>query len=343
MNDSGNGQVHVPTRRIHPVFVEILNSVRSADGESIEVRTPLAAVRLDTSHARTHGRLRKALYEAWHCGRVLDVGDVDPDEGFLRRLASSVAHTGSVDKGWELLPGRGRDGNRLVRKAGVTITVGGESIRFPPGGHRGRVDEVSVVLPPCRPNLSPGYFSVIASRGAPLTVDVRLYVNLPPTAAPQFLHRATHVLESGGLRYALKTLSDPNAYGRRDGTVAYLDAADADTGIDLLGGALAETLGEAVRPVPPLCAEVRTGVGVAWEPRADSRVELSFGEHRFGAVASFLLDCVSRTEQPTTEGLGDYLAAEGIDPAQPHLNLDPGAGMPIYTPAPRAPKSHEED
>lgn len=306
----GNGSLDM-----HPVFTEILHSIEIC-GKWIAIRTPIVTTHIEAVNVRAHSQLQRLLYEAWHCGKPLDSGDVDPDEGFIEKISSQIPHRVSLEEGWELQTAGGENRDYCAHKNGVRILVDNDEVVW---SERRASNLVSLVMPSIRPNLSPGFISIFGSSGAPSHADVRLYVAPSSETAPGLLGRVSGAFEQAGLRYAAKTLSDPNAYGRRDATVVYIDEEDTHQAIDLVGGAVDDAVGGVFGSTPPLCAEVRTGIGLAFEPR--TQADVSFGEHRLGAVAAFLVECARGEKEPTSDRLKVHLEAAGIDANEPHRNI----------------------
>jgi hypothetical protein len=258
------------------------------------------------------------LYDEFHVGRPSAGLAADPDEEFLRLLHDAVRVPWTAEAGWTVVDaGPGRD--IIVARDGLRVRVdrGGELVTD--GPHQPGTP-VTVRMPPCRPNLSPGFFCVLGSRGEPDGPLARFYLNLPWRSAPALLGGLTDRLENAELPYLVKTLNDPAGYGRRDGTVLYVDDAKRPETL----GAIEATLDDLPEPpstrVPPLALQLLPEVGYAQEPPATAG-RLSFGEHRFDVLARFVAGNLGRPFDDLHEEFAAYLVENRIDPRAPYRNL----------------------
>lgn len=303
---------------VAPVFLTMLDAVEWREPRAVAVRGDGGTTEVDLRGVRAVAELRRVLYETFHAGRPATGADADPDEDYLARMADSVCVPWSEDPGWRV-HGRTPGGGLTVERDGVRVTVDPER-HLAPGGPYAVDDWVTVRMPACRPNISPGFFTVTGSRG-PQGPLVRFYLNLPSASVPPFLALATEGLESAGVRYTLKTLADPRAYGRRDGTVIYTEARFRAAVTGVLGALLPELPVPARTELPPLTERVLPQVGFAEEPLGSDEAPLSFGEQRCDAVARVLAAGHGRPVHELYGPLAAELVTRGVDPLAPHRNL----------------------
>ncbi|MFI6049738.1 T3SS effector HopA1 family protein [Streptomyces violascens] len=305
---------------VAPVFRAMLDAVQWRDPRLVVVHQGGISAEVALDGVRAVAELRRVLYEMFHAGRPVGWTDADPDEDFLLRLGESVRVRWNSDPGWRVAGGR-PDGGLWVERDGLRLAVDPER-HLAPDAPRAVGTEVTVRMPAVRPNISPGFFSVVGSHG-PEGPLVRFYLNLPSVSVPSFLSGATEGLEAAGVRYTLKTLADPRAYGRGDGTVLYTEERFRAAVTAVLAEVLAELPVPAATALPPMTERVLPQVGFAEEPveRDGDQARLSFGEQRCDAVARVLARHHGRPVHELYEPLATELAARGVDPLAPHRNL----------------------
>ncbi len=287
-------------------------------GSSGDVTVAGSVVALGSAPRRERLRaLERVLYERFHSGRppVAHAGAY-PDEDFREALERAVQVQETTEGGWRVLRvGAGvveaeRGGLRLHLHPRHLVAAGPAQL----GG------EIEIRLPPTRPGMSPGYFTVLGPEGGPRDGVGRLYANLPSASAAAFLERLTGTLRHERARWAVKTLADPRAYGRRDGTVIYVEAATRDVVARRARDALAD-LPVAARPdIPPLTLALSPTLGYADEPAGRTGRVLSFGQHRMNAIADALLRQRTADFDRRRRYLRAALLRAGIDPQAPYRN-----------------------
>ncbi|MCF2434414.1 T3SS effector HopA1 family protein [Streptomyces thinghirensis] len=311
----GEWLMTAPGTVLAPAFRTMLRAVEWRASGEVAVHGPSGTALVDGRGPRAAEELRRVLYEVFHAGRPVTGAVTDPDEEFLAGLAASVRVPWSLSPGWRVVTA-GAEDEPSVEQYGVRVSVRADRHLAP--GHRLVPGEVVTLrLPPCRPGLSPGFFSVIGSRGEPEGPLTRFYLNLPYRSVPKLVTALTEQLELRGVVYAFKTLDMPAAYGRRDGTVLYARRRDRASAVESLSAALTSLPEPASTDVPPLTERVLPAVGAADEPGGAGFAGLSFGEHRCDAVARFLLDHHGRDATELVPLLAGELARRGIDPWPP--------------------------
>ncbi|MEU0910784.1 T3SS effector HopA1 family protein [Streptomyces althioticus] len=331
--------------RLAPAFRAMLDAVEWRASGAVAVHGANGTSVVEGRAPRAAEELRRVLYEEFHAGRPVTGVAGDADEEFLAELAASVMVPWSLSEGWRVVRAEGEDdrsgsGELAVEQYGVRMTVRVDR-HLAPGSRRPAAGEVVALrLPPCRPGLSPGFFSVIGSRGEPEGPLTRFYLNLPVRSVPALVAALTGRLERSGVTYAFKTLDLPAAYGRRDGTVLYASREDRASALECVAASLTGLPEPARTDIPPLTERVLPAVGAADEPGGEGFAGLSFGEHRCDAVARFLLGHHGRGTTALVPLLATELTRRGIDPAASYVTTpaaDSTTPVPhTTTPAPLA-------
>jgi hypothetical protein len=193
--------------------------------------------------------------------------------------------------------------------------------------------EVTFIMSQNRPRLSPGFF-LHGNEGARDLFEKavrRFYGRASNAEAALPLWRDTiQALESAGVPFQAKVLSDRTQYPRNDALVVYcvadgalIEQAEAALASVETGHATAENGGS------PLCRPIEGGWRAADSPPVEAtRGPMSFGIHRSNALAAGLIRCLS-LGGPLADHLRDAIALNGIDPEDVALNLvartDPGS------------------
>lgn len=328
--------------RLAPAFRAMLGAVEWRASGAVAVHGVSGTAVVDGRAPRAAEELRRVLYEEFHAGRPVTGVAGDLDEEFLAELAASVRVPWSLSRGWRVVRtdttggDDGESGELAVEQYGVRMTVCADR-HLAPGSRRPDPGErVALRLPPCRPGLSPGFFSVIGSRGEPKGPLTRFYLNLPVRSVPALVAALTGRLERSGATYAFKTLDLPAAYGRRDGTVLYACREDRASALECVAASLTGLPEPARTDIPPLTERVLPAVGAAEEPGGEGFAGLSFGEHRCDAVARFLLGHHGQGTAVLVPLLATELTRRGIDPTAPYVTTPaPDSTTPVpHTTAP---------
>ncbi|MFH8763875.1 T3SS effector HopA1 family protein [Streptomyces althioticus] len=333
--------------RLAPAFRAMLDAVEWRASGAVAVRGANGTSVVDGRAARAAEELRRVLYEEFHAGRPVTGVAGESDEEFFAELVASVRVPWSLSGGWRVVRpeeegegGRSGSGELAVEQYGVRMTVRADRHLAPGSRRPGAGEVVALRLPPCRPGLSPGFFSVIGSRGEPEGPLTRFYLNLPAHSVPALVAALTGRLERSGVTYAFKTLDLPAAYGRRDGTVLYACRKDRASALECVAASLSGLPEPARTDIPPLTERVLPAVGAADEPGGEGFAGLSFGEHRCDAVARFLLGHHGQGTTALVPLLAAELTRRGIDPTAPYVTTPaPDSTTPVphtTTPAPLA-------
>jgi HopA1 effector protein family len=256
----------------------------------------------------------------------------------ISALSAANNGQGSWEPGWQVV-GQEPDGRFSVRKDDITFWVGPDGLRVR-SGEPAAGDYCRVRVAKEMRSLIPGFYCAVGdgdendARDAPAPL-VRFYWHLTAQAAVPHMAAITGQLNSRGIPFRMKVLSDPNAYGRADAGVLYLERPY----LPRLGNTLAavhQEIAADLRPEVPLFSRpLAPGLGVAEDPGTS----LSFGQHRCQLAAravwaSFLRGDTTPEQQAAT--CAEVLRAANLDPAHPHL--EPGS-VDRYSLEPRPDRS----
>ncbi|MCX4880358.1 T3SS effector HopA1 family protein [Streptomyces sp. NBC_00847] len=261
------------------------------------------------------GAVSDALYGHFHTGLGSAKQSVPPREPELeQRYASRVPHGNSRVNGVAAPQSAG---------AAAVFDLNGVRVEFPARSVLASDGDRNVLsIGAQRPNLSPGFFAVIGSKGwTPSASVLRVYVNVGTVqTAVQAWGLALEHLEETEAVYQAKVVSRANLVSRRDGMVFYLDAAAHP----LMPG-LARKLSRLALPieVPDFTQSLAPGISYAWEPTHDSsQPRRSFGLHRARAITAALFDQTADPHKPFAMHARERLIEFRIEPTGIHRNID---------------------
>ncbi|MEV2255690.1 T3SS effector HopA1 family protein [Streptomyces sp. NPDC050147] len=290
------------------------------------------------SHARLPGReltartprdmraqLASAIYECFHAGFP-----VSPKAArTLRDAALEAAFTDAVPHRHTPLTvpviHAGDSPEIVVEISGVRVEVP-RTMVDPAAGPVREGRPVPLTWPAVNPAVSPGYFFVTGSRGAPRGRSlVRLYLHVgDPGLAPGLLRDTLVCLEAAGIPYRAKAGSVPHHYPRQDAMVVYL-GPEADAAVGHLVGALGDHPA-LLQDTSVFARRQAPGMATASEP-ADTRPGMrgmSFGEHRANVVAGALIEDATGpdTGLKRHELVAQRFTEARVDPRSPADNLN---------------------
>ncbi|MFI0141734.1 T3SS effector HopA1 family protein [Streptomyces luteogriseus] len=269
--------------------------------------------------AKTRGALRgvvsNALYGHFHTGLGSKKQSVSPREPELeQRYAAQVPHHDSRVYG--AAAPQPDDGADVFSLNGVRVAFPARSVL----AHEG--DRTVLSIDARRPNLSPGFYAVVGSRGwTPNPSVLRVYVTVGTVErAVRAWGIALEYLEGAGAAYQAKVISRTSLVSRRDGMVVYLDGAARS----LVPG-LAGKLSRLALPAnaPEFAQSLAPGISYAWEPEHDpSQPLLSFGQHRARAITAALFAHAADPHKPFVTHAREHLLTSCIEPTAIHRNID---------------------
>ncbi|MCG5218422.1 T3SS effector HopA1 family protein [Streptosporangium soli] len=314
--------------------IEILDSTTFRHPELGTLEPPRD---LDVDPARpVLGYLHRVLYLTYYAG------DYFAAELFLRggrRAASLQGHEdydlvsrieaagvgrGQLRHGWTI---REKQGDHyLVTRDGLTLRAQAEELYGPPveGG------TVALRLPPGRPYLLLGWYTIFGDHGGPDGEDgglIRLYLTLADSgAAPELVGSITSALNDLEVPFQLKVVNHPEAFKRRDAFVIYISAGAWER-----HRAVLEEIhrGQADRfrdDHPCFALRLAPGFSFAQEPEIEGG-RTSFGLHRCQLVAEGLVRAYEEgadTPRDRFLAIKNRYLEEGLDIRHPYLNAPAG-------------------
>lgn len=302
--------------------VEVLSPTRYAWlGEPSEPLPDHVERRISAEDARGYLEysLGNRLYSDFYChGRATVPApreSVDPTRGdavLVETLSRANGGGGCWEPGWTLVGHEGDDA--VVERGGLVLRASAAEWRARPDGL------VEVLYPKEMLRISPGFYMALAQRPFDDSEGlVRLYWNLTPAGAVQFVHAATRLVNEAGFGARLKVANHPALYDRCDAGVLYLPRAEA-----LAGAALVRALHTAVahhlRPgVPAFTRPLAPGLALAEDPGGGQ----SFGQSRATLVAEGIVRAHGRgntTPAARLEVVRERMIEAGLDPGAPYLS-----------------------
>lgn len=292
--------------------------------ELLEARVNDEKLTAKTEH-ELRGVVSNALYEHFHTGLGTVRRPVPaPEPELERRYASRLTHRHSRVNG---------TATQQPAFGPAVFDLEGVRVEFPPGSVLASDgDQYVLRVESDRPHLSPGFYTVVGSRGwTSRTPILRVYVNVGTVeTAVEAWGLALEYLEASEAAYQAKVISRASLISRRDSMVVYLDGAAHP----LVGGLVRELsqLGLCGK-VPTFTRAMAAGISYAWEPVPDSsQRRLSFGQHRARAITAALFDQAANPEKPFAEHVRERLIESHIEPSEIHRNTDSPALQEVVTP-----------
>jgi hypothetical protein len=264
--------------------------------------------------------LYERVFIAWRppAGRFADSLGGAPH--FTAALLDAVGEATWLAPGFELLS-RSPAGAFVVND-GVRLFVPARADVRPAHARPG--EAVRVRLPCAREHALPGFFCFHARLGRldDARPHLKLYLNVKPSFAPTLLRWlfADRALER--VRFDGKVVNDPDAFGRRDTALLYVEPKGTPAVLRSLAR-LRRSHGGGFRDgVPPFVLPLAPGLGVAESPAGGHE---SFGAQRCRLTAAGLLDRLDAPGLTAFAAVERRFAAHGLDLGQPWLGLLPPA------------------
>jgi hypothetical protein len=281
-----------------------------------------ALVEEDASRSLLIDALSGLLYRQFYCmGRAVGLpAEAGPaaDPGrvtaFVATLAAANHASGLEECDW-LMQSSDRD-SLLVRRDGIAMRVAAGEWKL---GAAPRY--VCVEFPSGSSTLSPGFYFVKGGKPSNGQKTVRVYWNVGPTQAAEWLEEITSEMRDRSISYSCKVLADPAAYNRCDSAVLYLGREDYLLAVPVLQK-LHQKVREGLRPETPVfTCPIAPGLAVAEQPDTN----LSFGQHRCQLLAEGLVSAEAAGRRSSAQRLAhiaEHFRAQGIALEKPYL----GAG-----------------
>ncbi|MBE2253042.1 MAG: hypothetical protein IAE78_26150 [Myxococcus sp.] len=239
---------------------------------------------------------------------------------FTALLLAATGTTSWFDERFRVLA-RHPDGV-FVENGVVRLYVRRRADLRPPSPRRG--GQVSVRLPCAREAAMAGFFC-FNSRVGRLPDErphLKVYLNVLPALAPVLLEGLLHDHGLRRARFDGKIVNDPDAFGRRDTALLYVEPRSLEAVLGFLGRLRARRPRGFRAAVPPFVLPLGRGVGVAESPPGD---EESFGAQRCRLTALGLLAWLDGDAASAWAGVSSRFAAEGLDATRPWLGVLPAS------------------
>lgn len=310
--------------------VRILSPVRFS---WVRRRSPLLLERVQRELAPKTARsylvlmLQSEMYRNFYCtggvmlaratGSVPAIASIERIE-FLAALSQANRGHGHWEPGWAL-----RDhyeGGLVAQRADLRLYL--QNGEWRPPTSMADTQFISIRLPKEMLNISPNFLVVLGDNppigGTPL---VRLYWNVTPFAAIEFIRMVTPALNDMGIAFRLKVLSEPQLFDRCDALVLYIQKTDISRARPVLSDAYAHISAE-LRPRTPIFTKpLAAGVGLAENPENGE----SFGWHRCGLLAEGIVrahESAKRQVDDRVQSVIEVFGERGIKISAPFLNSD---------------------
>ena len=286
------------------------------------------------------GRLTLFIYRRFYANLpagnlIADQSDiaslVNGDDELIAALIDSNRGTGFKEPEWRVIAALGNS-MYAVSKRGITLHAK-EHEDFEPVEHSTRVGHlVSIRFPKHSWYRNSGYYFVYGNQYAemPPSICVRLYFNLALSGCLELVNLLTSELNSVGIPFQFKVVSDPRYFARYDSVVLYLNRCDYRAAKEIVLR-LWQVLGDHFsEPVPLMTKFIKPGLSVAEEPYPSINRRDSFGLNRCRLLARSLIRAFESglcTPSAKLHTIVDVFDEEGLDITRPYLN--PGA-VDIY-------------
>ncbi|GAA4215461.1 T3SS effector HopA1 family protein [Microbispora amethystogenes] len=248
------------------------------------------------------------------------------DHDLVNLIRAAIAGQGQVQGGWIVRGRRGRD--YLVARDALTLRASQEELITE--GPLTEGAEVALRLPPGRPYLLLGWYTIFGDHGG---LDggegglVRLYLTLADAgAAPELVHATTRALNDLRVPFQLKLVNNPEAFERRDAFVIYLGAGAWKRHRAVLEKIHRSREDRFRDDHPCFALRLARGFSFAQEPEVEGQ-RTSFGLHRCQLVAEGLLRAYEEGRHSPRErflSIRERYAEAGLDIRRPYLNA-PGS------------------
>lgn len=142
-------------------------------------------------------------------------------------------------------------------------------------------DTVKVRVPAERLRTFPAFYGILGGKDLTSREIARFYWNIEHGGASILLRELSAPLDTAGVAYRLKVVSDPGAYCRCDAGVLYIDQFDIAIAAKSIRHAYFMVREQLKPQVPTLTRRLAAGLGFAESPSTN----MSFGFQRCGVIA----------------------------------------------------------
>jgi|GEM_PF-2314260 len=236
-----------------------------------------------------HKQLSDVLYSFLYVhGEVRSLESRAPlGNGSLTESFQTVIHDqGFWEKGWHL-ESREEDFS-MMTKDHLTLQVPNRETRQAELGY-------DVLMPTCRDNVSPGYYSIVGEVGSCNEDDqiIRFYFHVGADSAAQLAATIVSGVNELGVPFFFKILNDSEQFGRADAAVLYVNHQFQKDIVQFLEESWPKLNPMLEHGTPAFTLELAPGIGLAEDPGNGE----SFGEHRCHILASALLEYTKPANQ----------------------------------------------
>jgi hypothetical protein len=243
------------------------------------------------------------------------------DGAFIERLSQANTGSGTWEPGWHVADAD-PDGMIGARRDAVVCWLPPVAVRTGDGRAAAPGAAIQVRVPKEIRHLVLGYYLALGDAAAvqpfPGTDVVRVYWNLTPEGAVEYIRRMTMLLNAERIPFRTKVVAHSRMYGNADSGVLYLAKPDFARSLDAVR-AVHAALGDQLRPaVPMFSRRLAPGVGLGEDPGDGT----SFGNSRSHLAARGLWQAHA-AGAADAEGRACFIAQSfadaGLDPFRPHL------------------------
>lgn len=241
---------------------------------------------------------------------------------FICALSRANQGVGAWDSGWRILAAES-DETLAVTKDNLIVWAKPAEIRkvdkkTGPGEycHVKIGKEITQLFPNFYIAIGNGNEQGEAEIDGPVT---RVYWNLTPTGAVQYIGLVTTQLNTAKVPFRTKVISDPRGYLRADAGVLYIRRNDWIKTKELIAGIHQEIAASLNPETPMFTKRLGYGLGLAEDPGNG----MSFGESRCKIIVHGLWSHFLQGKTSPQARLDAIIAAfqkEGVDPERPYLN-----------------------
>lgn len=225
-------------------------------------------------------------------------------------------------------------GFRVLSRSDAGVFVVDEVIRLfvagpdglrPAGAKRGA--PVRVRMPCAREAAMPGFFCFNARAGRldDAQPHLKLYLNVTAAFAPTLLAWLFADASLARARFDGKVVNDPDAFGRRDTALLYVDPPAVEAVVRSLARLRRAHTGGFRAGLPPFVLPIAPGLGAAESPPGNDE---SFGAQRCRLTALGLLDHLRTPGLSAFDAVARRFASQGLDARRPWLGTLPAAWGP---------------
>jgi hypothetical protein len=273
--------------------------------------------------------LQNQLYRNFYCrgfpiaenNRENSLTSIYRNTSYIESLSSANSGRGTWDYGWEVDKVSdhkiilSRDGLQLWADSADCLPIEGENLACG--------TKIKLHLPKELSNISPGFYMAQGNEG--FTEEdskslIRLYLNLTPQGAINFMGEATTRLNNQNIAFKLKALNKPEEFTRCDAVVLYIPKKEFDTVMSMIRDILPNLIPNMKPNVPVFTKLLVPGLALAEDPPDGM---YSFGMSRCYMLSEALVRSFEKhliSNEMKFEEIKKYFAENYIDFKRSYLN-----------------------